>query len=431
MEFQHSFDCGCGRTHRCGIRQVLIGSGVLARVPSLLKGMSHVLIVSDRNTRPLALEALAQSLGKAGIGFTEAFFDQPEVLIPDEKAIARIQEKLAEHPAQALIGIGSGVINDLCKHVSFLADLPYMIIASAPSMDGFASVGAALILKGMKVTLNARTPAWIVGDTRILKDAPMDMIRAGIGDILGKVSCLNDWKLAHVITGEYLCETIYDMTMEEVLTTREHISGCLGRDEEAIGRLMASLVKVGIAMAYMGNSRPASGAEHHLSHFFEITGVAFHEPYLPHGIDVAYSTILTARLRRRLAQEDPSSFRYAFDEAAWEEEVRKIYGPLTPEVLALQKKTGLYQTDYLPVIRSRWEEIRRILLESPAPEEVTALLQEAGYDFSRFTAFYGEERIRSAIRRAKDLKDRYTLFWILENAGLLEAYSQLPLAQEN
>ena len=61
-----------------------------------------------------------------------------------------------------------------------------------------------------------------------------------------------------------------------------------------------SLVVVGIAMAYMGNSRPASGSEHHLSHYFEVTGLLRDEPYFAHGIDVAYSTYVTAGLREEL-----------------------------------------------------------------------------------------------------------------------------------
>ncbi|MBO4889322.1 MAG: sn-glycerol-1-phosphate dehydrogenase [Firmicutes bacterium] len=428
MEFMHSFICRCGRTHVCPVREVLIGHDVIRNVPRLLARFKRVLIVSDIHTRPLVFQELSEALFSAGIVFDEVFFDQPDVLIPDEAAIDRIRECLAAGTEgssyDVLIGIGSGVINDLCKYTSYQADLPYMIIATAPSMDGFASVGAALILKGMKVTLNAHVASWIIGDTRILKDAPMDMIRAGIGDILGKYSCLNDWKLAHVITGEHFCQTIYDMTMKEVLKTRNNIKGCINREETAVGDLMESLVMVGMAMAYMGNSRPASGSEHHFSHFFEITGVAFHEPYLAHGIDVAYSSILTACLRQMLLETDPASFCYSFDERGWEEEVRKVYRVLAPEVIALQKKAGLYQRNDLSVILAYWQKIQRILSDAPSADETIQLLAQAGYDLKEFASFYGEDRIRTAIRWAKDLKDRYTVLWLLENIGLLKAFAE-------
>ena len=426
MEFLQSFSCDCGRTHECPVREVLIGHDVIREIPRLLSGLHRVLIISDANTRPLAIGELMDALSAGGILFSEVFFDQSDVLIPDEQSIDRIREAAIQDDIcsfDALIGIGSGVINDLCKYVSFLCEIPYMIIATAPSMDGFASIGAALILGGMKVTLNAHVASWIVGDTRILKDAPMDMIRAGIGDILGKYSCLNDWKIAHVITGEHFCRTIYDLTMKEVLRTRNHIAGCMNREEKAVGDLMESLVMVGVAMAYMGNSRPASGSEHPFSHFFEITGVAFHEPYLPHGIDVAYSSILTAGLRQMLLNTDPSFFHYHFDQDRYSEDIQNIYGLLAPEVIALQQKVGFYRTNCLDVIHAHWEEIRGILAEAPLPEEMLSLLQGAGYDIRNFLSFYGEERIRHAIRWAKDLKDRYTLLWLLENCGLLEAFA--------
>ena len=428
MKFLHSFSCACGRIHECPVREVVVGHKAIREVPRLLEGVSHILLVSDANTRPLAIEELSRLLGEAGIRYGEAFFASSEVLIPDEAAIEQITRTLLagidKKPYEAVVGIGSGVINDLCKYVSFRHNLPYMIIATAPSMDGFASVGAALILGGMKVTLNARVASWIVGDTRILKDAPLPMIRAGVGDILGKYSCLNDWKLASLVTGEHFCRMIYDMTMKEVLRTRENISGCMERDEKAIGDLMESLVLVGVAMAYMGNSRPASGCEHHFSHFFEITGVAFKEPYLPHGIDVAYSSVLTAELRQMLLKDDPSVFSYHFDEDVWREDVRKVYKGLAPEVIALQEKAGIYQKDLLPQILENWPKIRRILSEAPSPEEILSLLESAGYRMDSFLSFYGEEKIRTCMIWAKELKNRYTLLWLLQNCGRLSSYAR-------
>ncbi|MBO6158197.1 MAG: sn-glycerol-1-phosphate dehydrogenase, partial [Firmicutes bacterium] len=422
-----SFACECGRVHACPIKETVIGPGAVFKVPGLLEGISSVLIVSDANTRPLVWEALAGSLSEAGIRFREAFFDTSEILVPNEEAIGFIDSKLEEAPScdiEAVIGIGSGVINDLCKYTSFKKNLPYMIIATAPSMDGFASVGAALILKGMKVTLSTHTPSWIVGDTGILKNAPLEMIRAGIGDILGKYSCLNDWKLSHLITGEYLCPAIYDMTLQEVKNTCEAITGCMKRDEAAIGALMEALVGVGILMAYMGNSRPASGSEHHLSHFFEITGVAFKEPYLPHGIDVGYASLITASLRQMLALSDPSGFHYAFDPASWEQSIRSVYKGLADEVIRLQQKTGFYQKDHLPFIKAHWNEIRRILLDAPSRQEMEQMLAAAGFTYSEFETFYTKDRIRASIRWAKDLKDRYTLLWLLCNTSQLEPFAK-------
>ena len=149
----------------------------------------------------------------------------------------------------------------------------------------------------------------------------MNMIRAGIGDILGKYSCLNDWRLANAILDEPLCPWVYDLVMEEVKNCAVNITGCMARDPHAIGDLMNSLVMIGIAMAYVGNSRPASGSEHHLSHYFEITGIIHNRSYLDHGIDVAYSAILTAHLRSLLADSAPSAFAWKARGNEWEEDI--------------------------------------------------------------------------------------------------------------
>ena len=137
------------------------------------------------------------------------------------------------------------------------------------------------------------------------------MLQSGWGDIIGKYSCLNDWKLSALINGEYFCQAVYDLVYETAKNVETLASGILQRDEQAIAALMEALVIVGIAMSFVGNSRPASGSEHHLSHYFEITGILHNEPYYPHGTDVLYSSVVTARLREILANSIPA--RQSFD----------------------------------------------------------------------------------------------------------------------
>ncbi len=415
--------CECGMDHHCAVEAVEVGHDALLKIPGMLGDHRRVMLVQDANTKQAAGARVLSDLRAQGFRVTECLFDTTQVVIPDEQSIEALERTLPVD-AQAIVGVGSGVINDLCKYVSAAHSLPYMIVATAPSMDGFASVGAAMILGGMKVTTTAHVPAWIVGDSGVLAKAPLPMIRAGLGDVLGKYSCLNDWKLAHLVTGERLCRPVYDLVMGEVRRCAVNVEAVMRREETAIGQLMDSLVVVGIGMAYMGNSRPASGSEHHFSHFFEITGILNGEEYLPHGIDVAYSTLLTCQLRERLAEEDPAGFCRRFDEAAWREEIGRVYGRLAPSVEALQEKTGFYAADRVGVIREKWPEIVEALREVPARAQVEALLEKAGYHYEEFRALYGEEKLRRAVEFAKDLKDRYTVLWLLQDVGLLNKYAR-------
>ena len=402
-------DCACGRKHSCPIESVYIGKDALCRLTELCRPYRRVLLVADENTWAVCGQAAfdlirdqAQTLILSG---------GDHVLVPDEAAIAEIEAHLPGD-ADLIVGVGSGVINDLCKHVSYIHGLPYAIVATAPSMDGYASVGAALILGGMKVTLTARPPMAIIADTGVMAGAPMEMIKSGWGDIVGKYSCLNDWKLSRLLRGEYFCQAVYDLVMETAKRVEALASGIAVRDEHAIAALMEALVVVGIAMSYVGNSRPASGSEHHLSHYFEITGILNGTPYYPHGTDVLYASVVTARLREMLRASAPQ--RQAFDRAEWEKEIRRIYTSSADGVIALQDKMGWYAQDDSAAVMERWEEICAVLAEAPTEAQMLSMLSAIGFDTAEFAALYGGKVISDGIRYAKDLKDRYTVLWLFD-----------------
>ncbi len=408
------YDCPCQRPHICPIRAVEIGEGALAILPALCRDYRRILVVADDNTHTALLSATGTSvevlLGDA-VATTHIFPSTgSEPLIPDETAITAIEAHLTEM-TDLIVGIGSGVINDLCKQVSFTHNLPYIMVATAPSMDGYASVGAALILGGMKVTLNARPPLAIVADTRVLRAAPIPMIRAGYGDIIGKYSCLNDWKLAAYIRGEYFCDAVYTQVMATADRVRALAPAIRDRDPTAIAALMEALVEVGIAMAYVGNSRPASGSEHHLAHFFEITGILANTPYLPHGEDVACGSVLTARLRAHMLERDPHAPHH--DPTAYEAAIREAYTTIADSVLALQERMGWYDEPAVDdFVLAHLDNIRTILAEAPTEAETEAMVEAVGLSMTDFYASYPASHIETALRYAKDLKDRYTVLWL-------------------
>ncbi len=404
------FDCACGKAHTCDIENVIIKSGAADEVHTLCDNYNSIVICADKNTFATCGERVVKSLG-AKVESVK-IFDCEGFLIPNEEAIDALDAFVTDK-TDLIIGIGSGVINDLCKYVSFKNNLRYFIVATAPSMDGYASVGAAMITGGMKTTFNARVPAAIIGDVDILKDSPMDMIKSGFGDIIGKYSALNDWKLAHCVIDEYFCQYVYDLTYDTVLKTRALADGIEKRDPETIKTLMEALVIVGIAMAYVDNSRPASGSEHHLSHYFEITGIIKGRDYLNHGLDVVYSTVETQMLREKILALDALPQKmYEFDRQSWVDAIKESYGSAADGVIALQDKMNYYGRGLEKVYREKWDEIRSILSEVPSVNELNEILATAGLDFEYYNKFYGRDVIDDADLYAKDLKDRYTVLWV-------------------
>ncbi|MDD6159888.1 MAG: sn-glycerol-1-phosphate dehydrogenase [Oscillospiraceae bacterium] len=403
-------DCPCGRDHSCAIRYVSVRPGAVEDLAGILDGFRHIVLTADENTYATCGRRVEEILGERMEG--KLVFRPEGLLIPNEEAIEKLSAAVTGK-TDLIVGIGSGVINDLCKYVSFTHDLPYYIIATAPSMDGYASVGAAMITGNMKTTFNARVPAAIIGDVDILKQAPMRMIQSGFGDIIGKYSALNDWKLAALVNGEYFCDYVYDLTYDTMVKTRDLAQGVRNREEGAIQALMEALVIVGVAMAFVGNSRPASGSEHHLSHYFEITGIVKGREYLLHGIDVAYSTIVTAGLREELRKLPRAPEHYAsMERGDWEKQIRASYGYAADGVIALQDKVGWYAKDPAAMYGDKWAEICRILAEVPSAKEIRDCLATVGLDDAEFTALYGADTIQDAVWFAKDLKDRYTVLWL-------------------
>ncbi len=401
-------NCNCGKKHICPIEHVIIGKDVLHSLDDICKDYHSILMVSDQNTYKVCGKEVADILGNK-LTTSIMFETGEEPLIPNEEAIEAINNKFV-NGVDLVLGVGSGVINDLCKYVSFEHQLPYYIVATAPSMDGYASVGSALILKGMKVTLNAAPPKAILADTRVLNDAPMDMLQAGYGDIIGKYSCLNDWKLSALINDEYFCQKVYDITYETADKVKGLGEGVANRNEEAVGALMEALVIVGIAMAYVGNSRPASGSEHHFSHYFEMTGILTDKPYLAHGIDVVYAAVLTAKLRKQILSGVP--VRREFDEKEWKSEIERIYLSSKDEVIELQKKMGWYWENNSDKVLSKWDAIRAVLEEAPTEVEMLQMIEAVGMNYQEFVELYGQDKIDDGILYAKDLKDRYSVLWL-------------------
>lgn len=400
--------CPCGCTHRCDIDRVDIGEGAIERLPESTAKYRNILLVADNNTYAVCGDRVRALLGERVKDV--CLFVTDDLLVPDEESIAAVEAKMTAE-TDLILGIGSGVINDICKYVSFFKKIKSGIVATAPSMDGFASSGAAMILGGMKITVTTHAPALIVGDTDILKNAPIDMIRSGYADIIGKYSALNDWKLSELINGEYVCPEVYGLVKEKTDLIRSLAKDIAERKPAAIEELMRDLVLIGVTLTLLSTTRPGSGSEHHLSHYFEITGLLEDKPYFLHGTDVGYSTVVTARLREEIRALAAPEFATLSDETR-KKCYEKIYGKIAGEVLELQETAGRYADPVNDVYREKWGEVVEILNECPTAAEIEEMLTDCGFDLSLFEKMYGKEKIQNGIWFAKDLKDRYSVLWL-------------------
>ena len=180
---------------------------------------------------------------------------------------------------------------------------------------------------------------------------------------------------------------------------------------------MEALVLVGVMMSYVGNSRPASGSEHHFSHYFEITGLLNDKPYYLHGIDVLYSAALTAKIREALlALKKPLP---RADISAWRDGVRAVYSTAAEDIIKAQEKVGLYDTATdADALEAQWDEVCAVLSEAPDYAQMCKYVEAIGLHMPDFVAFYGQKTIDDGLLYAKDLKDRFTVLWLAFTLGI-------------
>lgn len=303
------YSCACGKSHKVDIQAIRVGSGVMQELPGILRdlGASHIFLVADNYTYEAAGRQVEQLLDQAGLAYHKRVFQTETPLVPNEYALGSVLAAMTSQD-DMLLAVGSGTLNDVTKYVSARTGIPYVIAATAPSMDGYASTVAPTILDGFKTTLPAVYPAAIVADVDILKDTPMPMLTAGFGDIIGKFTSLADWRLSHQLNGEYYCPEVAGVIEAAVETCAANAQALAQREPQAIQAVTEALILSGLAMGMVGVSRPASGAEHQMAHYWEMDALRRGEEHPLHGNAVGVGTVLAASLYEMAAEYLPQGF---------------------------------------------------------------------------------------------------------------------------
>ena len=300
---QTEFDCSCGKHHNFSVHDMSIRKGAIEDLPKMAEPFKDgkILVVFDNHTYEVAGKRAVELLKENGFNVKELLFDTgDDILIPDEKTLGRIVQE-QDLDTSLMVAVGSGVINDSVKFVTSRSGLPYIIVATAPSMDGYVADGAPIFSQGYKYSPVAHLTYGLVGDTDILKTAPQDLIQAGYGDVVGKITAIADWDLAVKANNDYRCDTCVTLVNRALDKCFAKAEGLKDRDPESLGALLEALTLTGVAMALVNISRPASGAEHMLSHFWEMDYIARGLNPNHHGIQVGVATPVIARFFEELA----------------------------------------------------------------------------------------------------------------------------------
>lgn len=424
--------CSCGKIHSFDC-DIYSGRGAIKNLPSALAKYKteKVFVFADKNTYSVGGEAVESLLSECGIPYSLFVFEESPK--PDERAVGSVVMHCPSD-ADTVIAIGSGVLNDIGKILTAASGKTYITVATAPSMDGYVSKSSSMCRDGLKVTLASKSPDVVIGDTDILKTAPLKMSVSGIGDMLAKYISICEWRISNLITGEYYCPEIAELTRLALKSCIDAADKLIAGESDAVSAIFEGLLIGSAAMNYAGISRPASGVEHYISHIIDMRYEEFGTPCDFHGIQCAIGTYVATKLYEKLASVTPDyergvNYAKSFSKDDWNAKLRSLLGRGAESMIKLEEKEGKYDTgkhaQRLRLIIDRWSDILAIIREElPTSEYLDELFAKLGLPKSPTDIGTPEELLPDVFCASKDIRDKYVLSRLLWDLGLIDEFAK-------
>lgn len=408
---------------------VYIGSDAIERLLQFCEQQqpARYALVADPNTYEALGSRLADALSRRGWE-AQVILLNGKTVVADEHQIMQvlIQAVPANH---VFLAVGAGTITDIVRFASFVTKSQFISIPTAPSVDGFTSTVAALTIGKSKQTVHAHPSLAVFADLDTLSSAPPALIAAGVGDMLGKFTSLADWQLGHLLWDEAYSESI-------ARRTRLALESCLGAvkgspvSKEGVRRLMESLIESGQCIADFGSSEAASGAEHHLSHYWEMLLLWQNRPPLLHGVKVAVGAIVVARIYERLGQLARQEAVTRLQAAVLpdrDQEVRAIhsgYDDGADSVIAAHSAfLNMNAADFGALkqrIIDHWDEIQKIASAVPRAQVLVGWLRRLNAPITPGDLGLDDRDLSRALRYASYLRNRFTVLKLARVLGMAE-----------
>jgi len=401
------------------IDPIYVGTDAIGKMLDYVaaKGLKRFAIVADTNTyKALGQRTEAALKGKG--------YDVSTIVLQDEEIHAdehQLIKTLIAAPLGELtfIAVGSGSITDITRFVSHRSGRTFISLPTAPSVDGFASIGAPIILAGVKTTIICQAPIAIFADIETLANAPQRLIAAGFGDMIGKYTSLADWKIGSLVWNEPYDAAIAKRTQGAIDSAVQHAEGIGTHTPEGIKALIEALIESGLCMLDFGETRPASGAEHHTSHYWEMKRLREHGAYMLHGAQVGYALTLIAeqyaKIRTLSRSEAMNRLEGAMlpDRKQEIELIQKGYDGIAPDIIKSHAPfLDLTETDFDALkhrIADHWSEIETIAASVPDAKTITGYLHQVGAPASPEELGVSTEEVNLGLVYGHFLRNRFSV----------------------
>ncbi len=425
--------CVCGREHSVETKKASIQPGALDDLVPFARETGKALtvqVVADRVTQTICGDKVVHLLAKDGHRVSLAIVPDGQGQRPhaNEKSLQFVESTLKS--ADLAVSVGSGTINDLTKLASFKKGIPYIAVATAPSMNGYTSAIAAIMQRGIKRTIACHQPIAVVADLDILKKAPIHLIGSGLGDLESKPTATADYRLGGLLRGTYYCSAPERVVFAAEARASESAEGLSRGDPESIAALTEALILSGISMKLAGSSSPASGGEHLISHHWDMTAKKEGRIEGWHGAQVGVATIVTATLYEHLRLISPSDIDIdaIIDRRPKREDIessiRSRYGKVADEVVRETFAKRLSDADLAEELarisnnlEDIWFNLDQVLRPSARIKEI---LKAADAPVTVSSLGLTPEHLTRTFLQAREIRGRFTILDFAAELGLLE-----------
>lgn len=437
--------CQCSVTHAVRTRIARFNDEAGNAVVDVLRQLEfgpRILVVSDTTTHAVAAAAIGATLRNAGFDVVDYVFQtsEPNPLAADEETTAKLNVAFHDCQPSGMVGVGSGTINDLCKCIASENGSAYIVCPTAASMNGYTSTVASLKRCGLKITQSVRAPDAVVVDLDVLMRSPPAMTAAGVADLMSKFVCNADWSLARLIEGGYYCDEPARLASHAADAVVDNLDGIARGEKDGLETLSAALILSGMSMAIAGSSSPASGGEHLISHYWDMTLSPSATPRL-HGAQVGIGSILCATLYETLQRIDPTTINpYAVAEKVepferLERDIRDHFGHAADAVVEQAHRKFLPPADARAralFIKDHWVHIwREVMPTLKSRAALVSILQRVRAPVSLNQLDLDERAGAAALAWARHIRARYTVLDFAAQIGFFDDEHQRALLRQS
>lgn len=436
-------ECDCPCEHNTPVQDIYVGTGLIPKLPQYIakkKFGTHCVLVCDKNTYEVAGRDVEKTLKDAGFSVIMCKIMREGDVDPDETAVGEVLLSI-QPETEFLISVGSGSLTDTTRVNAQRTGLPFVSVGTAPSMDGYTSVVAPLLLRGLKIHRQAVCPEIIVCDLDVLRTAPLDMVASGVGDVLGKYIAKADWKIGNIINDEPYCDVCGEIVTDAVNKLVDNAEAIVRKDEEGIRILIEGLLLAGITIMIVGHTRAVASVEHNIAHYWEMMQLIRGNKPPKHGSSVGVATLLAWPMFQRFAKEDLSKLDLEDikarrlsreDRTAW---MLKAYGEDNGTSIMSENEgdflTWEEQERRIRRAQERFEDIKAVIDEMPDFDRIYNAMKILNAHLTPEEEGIDTELLNVSMHCAKDYRTRYTLFKTIDECGLLEEYlKDYPLSEE-